>query len=129
MIGTKYYLEVVGGSTTGGAYFVGRRENVFDKHAVIKVVDWTSETEGTFKWTDASIKPTGLLSGEIVNVGLVWNSDVELEFDTETDKETFEAAGCKIVKGKFLATALTITCTTKPTKPICFTYTVRNNAR
>lgn len=129
LIGTKYYLEVVGGSTTGGAYFVGRRENVFDKHAVIKVADWTSETEGTFKWTDASIKPTGLLSGEIVNVGLVWNSDVELEFDTETDKETFEAAGCKIVKGKFLATALTITCTTKPTKPICFTYTVRNNAR
>lgn len=129
LIGTKYYLEVVGGSTTGGAYFVGRRENVFDKHAVIKVADWTSETEGTFKWTDASIKPTGLLSGEIVNVGLVWNSDVELEFDTETDKETFEAAGCKIVKGRFLATALTITCTTKPTKPICFTYTVRNNAR
>lgn len=125
LIGTDYYLSVVGSSTTGGAYVVSaKQENINEKSATVLVSDWVSETGGTFKWTDS-----GSADSSLIERGVVWNSEVKLSFATETDKETFEAAGCKIVSGKTFATPLTITCTTKPTKPICFTYTVINNAR
>ena len=125
LIGTDYYLAVVGSSTTGGAYVVSaKQENINEKSTTVLVSEWVSETGGTFKWTD-----DGAASSSLIEVGVVWNSEVKLSFATDTDKETFEAAGCKIVSGKTFATPLTITCTTKPTKPICFTYTVRNNAR
>ena len=125
LIGTDYYLAVVGSSTTGGAYVVSaKQENINERSTTVLVSEWVSETGGTFKWTDS-----GSASSSLIEYGVVWNSEVKLSFDTEIDKETFEAAGCKIVSGKTFATPLTITCTTKPTKPICFTYTVRNNAR
>ena len=125
LIGTDYYLAVVGSSTTGGAYVVSaKQENIFEQSTTVLVREWVSETDGTFKWTSS-----GSASSSLIEYGVVWNSEVKLSFATETDKETFEAAGCKIVSGKTFATPLTITCTTKPTKPICFTYTVRNNAR
>ena len=125
LIGTDYYLAVVGSSTTGGAYVVSaKQENIFEQSTTVLVSGWVSETDGTFKWTSS-----GSASSSLIEYGVVWNSEVKLSFATETDKETFEAAGCKIVSGKTFATPLTITCTTKPTKPICFTYTVRNNAR
>ncbi len=125
LIGTDYYLAVVGSSTTGGAYVVSaKQENIFEQNATVLVSEWVSEADGTFKWT-----ASGSASSSLIEYGVVWNSEVKLSFATETDKETFEAAGCKIVSGKTFATPLTITCTTKPTKPICFTYTVRNNAR
>jgi hypothetical protein len=125
LIGTDYYLAVVGSSTTGGAYVVSaKQENINEQSTTVLVSEWVSETGGTFKWT-----ASGSASSSLIEYGVVWNSEVKLSFATETDKETFEAAGCKIVSGKAFATPLTITCTTKPTKPICFTYTVRNNAR
>ena len=125
LIGTDYYLAVVGSSTTGGAYVVSaKQENINERSTTVLVSEWVSETGGTFKWTDS-----GSASSSLIEYGVVWNSEVKLSFATEIDKETFEAAGCKIVSGKTFATPLTITCTTKPTKPICFTYTVRNNAR
>lgn len=125
LIGTDYYLAVVGSSTTGGAYVVSaKQENINERSTTVLVSEWVSETGGTFKWTDSGSADTSL-----IEYGVVWNSEVKLSFATETDKETFEAAGCKIVSGKTFATPLTITCTTKPTKPICFSYTVRNNAR
>ena len=125
LIGTDYYLAVVGSSTTGGAYVVSaKQENINDRSTTILVNEWESEPGGTFKWTD-----TGSASSSLIEYGVVWNSEVKLSFITDTDKETFEAAGCKVVSGKAFATPLTITCTTKPTNPICFTYTVRNNAR
>ena len=125
LIGTDYYLAVVGSSTTGGAYVVSaKQENIFEQSTAVLASEWVSETDGTFKWTSS-----GSASSSLIEYGVVWNSEVKLSFATETDKETFEAAGCKIVSGKTFATPLTITCTTKPTKPICFTYTVRNNAR
>lgn len=125
LIGTDYYLAVVGSSTTGGAYVVSnKQENIGDSGAKILVDEWVSEANGTFKWTD-----DGAASSSLIEVGVVWNSEVKLSFATDTDKETFEAAGCKIVSGNAFATPLTITCTTKPTKTICFNYTVRNNAR
>ena len=125
LIGTDYYLAVVGSSTTGGAYVVSdKQENIGDSGAKILVDEWVSEANGTFKWTD-----DGAASSSLIEVGVVWNSEVKLSFATDTDKETFEAAGCKIVSGNAFATPLTIICTTKPTKPICFNYTVRNNAR
>ena len=125
LIGTSFYLAVVGSSTTGNAYIVtDKQENINDREAGIAVSDWVAEADGTFKWTDG-----GAASNSLIEYGVVWNSAVKLSFDTETDKETFEAAGCKIVSGKAFATPLTITCTTKPTKPIRFTYTVKNNAR
>lgn len=126
LIGTDYYLAVVGSSTTGGAYVVSaKQENINERSTTVLVSEWVSETGGTFKWTDSGSAD----SSSLIEYGVVWNSEVKLSFATETDKETFEAAGCKIVSGKTFATPLTITCTTKPTKPICFTYTVRNNAR
>lgn len=125
LIGTGFYLAVVGSSTTGSAFVVtDKQENINDREVGILVDDWVSETGGTFKWTD-----DGAASSSLIEYGVVWNSEVKLSFDTETDKETFEAAGCKIKSGKAFATPLTITCTTKPTKPIRFTYTVKNNAR
>ena len=125
LIGTDYYLAVVGSSTTGGAYVVSaKQENINEHSTTVLVSEWVAETGGTFKWTSS-----GSASSSLIEYGVVWNSEVKLSFATETDKETFEAAGCKIVSGKTFATPLTITCTTKPTKPICFTYTVRNNAR
>ena len=125
LIGTDYYLAVVGSSTTGEAYVVSaKQENINERSTTVLVSEWVSETGGTFKWTD-----DGAASSSLIEAGVVWNSEVKLSFATDTDKETFEAAGCKIVSGKTFATPLTITCTTKPTKPICFTYTVRNNAR
>lgn len=125
LIGTDYYLSVVGSSTTGGAYVVSaKQENINERSTTVLVSEWVSETGGTFKWIDS-----GSANSSLIEYGVVWNSEVKLSFATETDKETFEAAGCKIVSGKTFATPLTITCTTKPTKPICFTYTVRNNAR
>lgn len=125
LIGTDYYIAVVGSSTTGGAYVVSaKQENINERSTTVLVNEWVSETGGTFKWTDS-----GSANSSLIEYGVVWNSEVKLSFATETDKETFEAAGCKIVSGKTFATPLTITCTTKPTKPICFTYTVRNNAR
>ncbi len=125
LIGTGFYLAVVGSSTTGSAFVVtDKQENINDREVGILVDDWVSETGGTFKWTD-----DGAASSSLIEYGVVWNSEVRLSFDTETDKETFEAAGCKIKSGKAFATPLTVTCTTKPTKPIRFTYTVKNNAR
>lgn len=125
LIGTDYYLAVVGSSTAGGTYVVSaKQENINEKSVTVLVSEWVSETGGTFKWIDS-----GSASSSLIEYGVVWNSEVKLSFITDTDKETFEAAGCKIVSGKTFATPLTITCTTKPTKPICFTYTVRNNAR
>ena len=125
LIGTDYYLAVVGSSTTGEAYVVSaKQENINERNTIVFVSEWVAEADGTFKWTDS-----GSADSSLIEYGVVWNSDVKLSFITDTDKETFEAAGCKIVSGKTFATPLTITCTTKPTKPICFTYTVRNNAR
>lgn len=91
--------------------------NTQDWHRVLKVADWTTITGG-FQWKDSTTKK------------VVWNSEVEFFFYTEADRQAFEAAGCKVVKSdSIFADYLTITCTTKPTKPISFTYTVKNTAR
>lgn len=86
----------MGSSTTGGAYVVSaKQENINERSTTVLVSEWVSETGGTFKWIDS-----GSANSSLIEYGVVWNSEVKLSFATETDKETFEAAGCKIVSGK-----------------------------
>ena len=73
LIGTDYYLAVVGSSTEGGAYVVSaKQENINERSTTVLVSEWVSETDGTFKGIDS-----GSASSSLIEYGVVWKSEVK----------------------------------------------------